>query len=128
MILLDTCAFLWLVNDYSALSPTSINAIKQSNQLFISPISALEITIKHKNGKLKLPNDDVNKWYHACIKHWQLTEFNLNSEILISSAQLPPIHKDPFDRIIVATALKHKAKIITSDTIIPQYPDIDVIW
>lgn len=128
MILLDTCAFLWIINDYTELSPAAVKAVKKSNQLFLSPITALEIAIKYKRGKLKLPTGDAFNWYNDSIVFWNITEKELSSEILMASALLPAIHKDPFDRIIVATALKHNATILTADKIIPQYPNVKVIW
>jgi PIN domain nuclease of toxin-antitoxin system len=128
MILLDTCAFLWLVSDYHKLSSPALEAIEKSSQLLISPISALEITLKYKAGKLLLPDSSVLSWYNESIRYWELTEHKLESDILVNSALLPTIHKDPFDRIIVATALSCGAAIITADEVIPKYPKVNVIW
>lgn len=128
MILLDTCAFLWLVTNYRKLSSAAIDAIENCDRLGVSPITALEIAIKHRTGKITLPHSDASQWYQEVITHWELREEELNSKILIDSALLPMVHKDPFDRIIVATALLQGASIITADETIGRYPDVNVIW
>ncbi len=128
MTLLDTCAFLWIVNDYTRLSKAALKCIKKSHALYISQITVLEIAIKHKTGKLVLPTNNVLDWYNSSLEYWNITETPLNAEILINSTKLPDIHKDPFDRIIIATGKTHKARLITADKIIPQYPGLKVVW
>ena len=128
MILLDTCAFLWLISDYSKIPPDATEAIKKCKGLLLSPITALELAIKHRNGKLFLPTSDILSWYKDAIAYWHINEQTLDSEVLIKSTILPQIHKDPFDRIIIATAIKEKVPLLTSDKTIPRYPNIKVIW
>lgn len=48
--------------------------------------------------------------------------------ILCAAADLPPLHRDPFDRVLVATAMDRGLVLLTSDRVIPTYPGVRVIW
>ncbi len=130
MILLDTCALLWLTQDPGKLSPAAQTAIRQhSDELAVSPISLWEIALKHDLGQLKLTQKiSLEEWYPAVITSYGLHEFPLDAQTLLTSLRLPPIHKDPCDRMIIATALRHNAHIITADQIIPSYPKVRILW
>ncbi|HSI85800.1 MAG TPA: hypothetical protein VK970_18595 [Candidatus Methylacidiphilales bacterium] len=52
----------------------------------------------------------------------------LDTALLCASADLPPLHRDPFDRILVALALRESLVIVTSDRVIPSYPGIQTVW
>jgi PIN domain nuclease of toxin-antitoxin system len=90
-------------------------------------ISAFEIVLKNRLGKLVLPLT-AEEWYHKAIEGYAIEEISVSSAIAVKSASLPFIHKDPCDRIIIATASEHKMPIITADKIIARYPGIKVIW
>lgn len=55
-------------------------------------------------------------------------EIPVDVQVALASTQLPPIHRDPFDRIIIATATKHGMTILTKDRIIPTYPKVKAVW
>ena len=59
---------------------------------------------------------------------YHLLELPVTADIAAKAADLPEIHLDPFDRLIIATAMHHHAPIVTADTTIPSYPGIRVIW
>ena len=67
-------------------------------------------------------------WWNRAVAHHGLGVLSVTDEIALRSTALPPLHADPCDRIIVATAEKHDATIITSDGLIRQYQSITVIW
>ncbi len=128
MILLDTCVLLWLASDQEKLSTKAKNAIeKNSHALFVSAISAFEIAVKYRNGKLELPLPAMD-WFAEALDFHGIREVPVTSSIAISSVQLPLLHNDPCDRIIIATSKLNAMKIVTSDRLISQYDQADVIW
>ena len=130
MLLLDTCALLWLVQDPEQLSARAREAIRKNAQsLAISPISFWEIAIKQAQGHLQfLRGTDLEEWHFEVVASYRLKELPLDAATLIASARLPPIHKDPCDRMIIASALRAKVAIVTADLIIPSYPKVKVCW
>ncbi len=128
MILLDTCSFLWLVSDPYSLSKSAQSMLDEiENKLFVSSISALEIGLKQQKTKLNLPKD-LSLWFNESILQFNMEEIFVNSVISILSSKLPLIHKDPFDRILIATAQIHKLTLLTPDPLIRQYPNVKVEW
>ncbi len=128
MLLLDTCALLWLAADQARLSKPAKNAIREhADRLFVSSITAFEIAIKAKSGKLELPMV-ADAWFEKALRHHGLTEVSVDGAIAAGSVNLPPLHNDPCDRIIIATALRHNMAIVTCDALIAQYKAVKVIW
>ncbi len=128
MILLDTCALLWLAADQDKLSTSAKKAIRDhAGRLFVSSISAFEIAVKARRGKLELPME-AGAWFERALKHHGLTEVAIDGGIAARSVGLPPLHNDPCDRFIIATALHHDMAILTCDNLISQYEEIRVIW
>jgi len=128
MSLLDTCTLLWLAADQEKLSKKALKSIKDNaGNLFISSISAFEIAIKVRRGKIILPMSS-NLWFKKALAHHGIYEISINSDIATSSVDLPLLHNDPCDRLIIATALANSMNIITCDIHIKQYKEIKVIW
>lgn len=128
MILLDTCALLWLVGDQARLSDAARGVLSENRGgLFISAISAFEIGIKHRKGKLELPRDPL-PWFQAATGFHGLVEVSVDGRIAALSTQLPPLHADPCDRIIVATASLLGMTILTPDPLIREYPEAKTAW
>ena len=126
--LLDTCALLAIHHGGAAFSKKVRVLLEAPGSLvFVSAITAFEIGQKHATDKLSLPCE-LSRWFHAVLTQHALSELPLTSALCISAASLPPLHKDPFDRLIIATALLHRLPIITSDKIIPTYPRIKTLW
>src|SRR5687768_12594725 len=104
MLLLDSCTLMWLVDDQSKLSKSAIDCLREERSaLYVSAISASEIAQKHFVGKLRLPLSPES-WFRRALDVHSINEVPITSEIAIAAAELPRIHKDPCDRIIVATA------------------------
>lgn len=129
MILLDTCTLLWIAADQRKISKKAKEIIEiNAGALFVSAISALEIATKSRKGRLKL-SMAVSTWFLKALEFHGIYEIPLTSDIVISSTKLPMLHSDPFDRIIIATAQKQSGmKICTSDKLIQQYKQADVVW
>lgn len=128
MLLLDTCTLLWLAADQDRLSKPAKDAIREhADRLFVSSITAFEIAIKARSGKLELPME-AGAWFEKALRHHGLTEVAVDGAIAAGSVNLPPLHNDPCDRIIIATALRHNMAVVTSDAVIAQYEKVRVIW
>jgi PIN domain nuclease of toxin-antitoxin system len=128
MLLLDTCTILWLAAGSDKLSPKAKKSLlRNCDALFISAITGFEIARKHATGKLDLPMNP-KRWYELALETYGLKEIPVTGEIAIASALLPPLHNDPCDRIIIATAKANNLKIVTCDELIAQYSQIETLW
>jgi PIN domain nuclease of toxin-antitoxin system len=126
-VLLDTCTLLWLADDQNRLSARARDAIAaEAGSLFISSITAFEITTKHRRGALRLPMEPVD-WITEALEHHGIADIPVDWRIAERSASLPLHHKDPADRLIVATAMVTGLAILTPDPLIRAY-DVKVIW
>lgn len=128
MTLLDTHTFVWLASNQKELSAKAAVAIKKDlDSLFISVVTAWEIALLYKKGRLHLalpPPEFVER----AIRHHGVQELPLTREVSMASVSLPDIHNDPFDRILLAEALQHRCRLVTKDATIPLYPGVVTIW
>lgn len=128
MILLDTCALLWLTAEPARLSGPAQRAIRRPGaDVYLSAFSAFELGVKVGKGKLALPMP-LKQWFLAVCGQFGLRELPVTAAIAATAAELPPVHSDPADRIIIATALEHKLTVITPDERIHQYPNVKTLW
>ena len=128
MILLDTCTLLWLVIDPEKLSTPAIHSIaKYAGNIFVSAITGFEIGIKAKNGLLQLPKA-ADLWFTSALTLHGIEVVPITAEIAFASVALPPIHRDPADRFIIATAQYYQYTLITPDQHIHAYPAMHVLW
>ena len=120
--LLDTCTFIWLGTEPDKLSEKVARTIDDpESTLILSDGSAMEITLKWQAGKLVLP-DPPGYWIESQIAAWKLDCRPINRADIYRAGELPDHHRDPFDRLLIAVALNHKATILTPDKAIHQYP------
>ena len=124
--LLDTHTLLWYFENPARLSSEIVRIIDDAgNQIFISPVSFWEIAIKVNSGKLrlKLGFDELLDNIEA----GNFTMVQIENEYFKKLAALPFIHKDPFDRMLISTALAENLTIITTDENIHKY-DVKWVW
>ena len=127
-LLLDTCVLLWLVGDPGRISPRARSQVEQiPNELCISAISAFEIAIKVRKGKLTLPLPPRD-WFHQALLTYGVKELSVSSQIAGLAPEVSVPHADPCDRIIVATAQVHGIPVLTPDHLIRECQDIPIIW
>lgn len=127
MILLDTCTLLWLTMEPEKLSATAAEALAESALVWVSVISVFELAQKHAKGKLLLPLSPL-EWVRMALESHQLRIIPLDLESATGAASLPPIHADPFDRLLVATAIHHDLTLLTPDPHIHSYPNLKTLW
>jgi PIN domain nuclease of toxin-antitoxin system len=127
MILLDTCTLVWIVSDQSQISAVAQAEIRSNaGRLYVSSISAYEIGVKTGKGKLQLPQTP-EIWFQTALKLHGIADAPVTFPIAMLATQLPKLHNDPFDRIIIATALHHGMRLLTPDHLIRSYPSTDVL-
>lgn len=126
-LLLDSCALIWLASEPARLSQTATAAINDpESTLHVSHATLWEITLKHHAGKLLLP-DAPRRWWTEQIEKWGLVELPMTADDLLRGSELPPHHKDPFDRVILAQALLHDLSVVSADRAFPAY-SVRVVW
>lgn len=126
-LLLDTHTFLWWLLNDERLSPTARTAILNvSNQLYLSSASGFEIATKVAVGKLKLPTS-VESFIATGVLNGQIEELAITMRHGCRVERLPLHHRDPFDRLLIATALEEDLTLLTNDTEIQKYP-VKLAW
>lgn len=121
-ILLDTHIFLWYVNGDKSLSNTWRDHIRSlENEVYLSVVSIWETMIKYQLGKLPMPQPPEIYLPTQRTQH-QILSLALDEASVTYLAQLPPLHRDPFDRMLVCQANVHGLSIMTNDNIVRKYP------
>ena len=120
-LLADTHILLWFAIDDPQLSAVHKQAIRDpANLVFFSSVSAAEIAIKYGKGKIDLPQHPSLYVPHLRKQH-QFLELPLEEASSLIRSDLPLLHKDPFDRLLICQALSHGHTHITDDDLILKY-------
>ena len=128
MILLDTCAVLWLDGDRDKFSASALTALRHhADALCVSPVTFMEIGIKLKHQRLTLPLP-FQEWVEKTVERYAFLSIPVSRDIAVTATGLADIHRDPFDRIIIATGKVNRIPVVTADRTFPNYKDIKVIW
>ena len=126
-LLLDTCTFLWIVGGDAALSRRVRAAfVDPANEVFLSAASAWEIAVKHRLGKLPLPAPP-EEFVPAQRAAHGIEAHPVEEEAALHVAKLPNLHRDPFDRMLIAQALVGGLVLATPDEPIRRYP-VRTLW
>ena len=131
MIVLDTHILIWWVDSPQKLSKKTKKAIEEEKSkkgILISSISTFEIYLLIKKGKLELTNYP-DAWLNRIESLPYVRFIPVDNKIAALSVNLPDFtHKDPADRIIIATAMINGATLITSDKKILNYTHVKAVW
>jgi PIN domain nuclease of toxin-antitoxin system len=120
-LLLDTHALLWFLADDPRLSATAKTAIEDlANERWLSPVSLLEIALKNRLGKLPLP-EPFGTMFPADLAAEDIHLLPLEPQHIEPLTTLPLHHKDPFDRLIAATALVEGLRLVSVDPAFDAY-------
>ncbi len=126
-VLLDTHVFLWWITDDPRISPkVSTIMVDGDNDLFLSAASIWEIAIKARLGRLQLPENPDSYLAEQMVSN-AIQSLSITMQHALRVYNLPDIHKDPFDRIIIAQALLEDMPILTKDDYIPRY-GVQTVW
>jgi PIN domain nuclease of toxin-antitoxin system len=125
--LLDTHSFLWFINGDGQLSLKAKDSIADPNSIkYISIASLWEIAIKVNLGKLSLDMAYQDLRHHIIVNGFEILPITFEHTIELSSLEL--LHRDPFDRIIIAQALREKLTVISKDGNFIKYSELKLLW
>lgn len=127
-ILLDTHSFLWWTSQRGArLSQPARDVIgAESSEVLISVVTAWELAIKTSAGRIDLP-EPIDRYLQRRIRRYRLRVLDITLEHALRAASLPALHRDPFDRMLVAQAQVEGIPIVTNDPAMSRY-DVETIW
>ena len=128
--LLDTCTFIWLVSEPRGLSKAALAAIEDGDSVcFLSVISSWEIITKNRLGKLDIDTQGqtLDKFLHDRRFSHELDALGIDEQTVRHLVNLPDIHRDPFDRMLICQAIEHQLVLVTPDPHIQRYP-IKTLW
>lgn len=130
MLLFDTHIWWWVINEPERLSRGAYELISETpnDQRAIASISIWEFAMMVTRGRIRLRISPA-EWLDHATYRTMITVLNLTPRIALDACNLPgKFHRDPADRIIVATARIHQMKLITKDQKIIDYPNVETVW
>lgn len=130
MLLLDSCTLLWWLTDDNALAPAVRDRLGDASvQAFVSVVSMWEIMAKHARGKIGIDSGKgtVFEFLQRAVTTAGFDLIDLRAADVRHVSALPPIHWDPFDRMLICQAIERGLTLVTPDTSIRRYP-IKTFW
>ena len=130
MIVADTHAWLWWISGDAALSPAAkaaLDAALDDARLGVSAISVWEAAMLAKKGRLELALG-IDELVRRCEALPGFRFLPVTPRIALASVALEPLHADPADRLIAATALAHRAALVTKDARLHGLPELASVW
>ena len=126
-LLLDTHAFLWMILGDSRMSDSLRDILRsEEHSVWLSAISIWEIVLKQSQGRLVLPGPGAG--YAANFRRLHhISTLPLEETSAQHLTQLPAVHRDPFDRMLICQAIEHEMTLVTIDAQIRRYP-IKTLW
>jgi PIN domain nuclease of toxin-antitoxin system len=125
--LLDTHVFVWAATDDPRLSAVAREIVRvATNELLLSAASVYELTWKAANGDLSLPGDAAT-WIRTRMQAFSLRPLAVTADHAVSAALLPQLHRDPWDRLLIAQAMAEGIPLVTIDSRIRRY-DVEILW
>jgi len=126
-LLLDTHVFIWWASASENLSEKVLKACTdRRNELFLSVTSAWEMQIKVQLGKLEL-DQSLEELINLQRKTNNIQLLPISFAHILELGNLPSIHGDPFDRLLIAQAIKENLKLVSKDRVFSNYP-VKLLW
>lgn len=122
-LLIDTHILIWILIDDSRLTPKARKLLDKASEIYISTASFWEMAIKQNLGKLDLQLEQV---IEEC-QNLGIQELPVTAEHTLALLGLEPLHKDPFDRLLVAVAKAEPMKLLTADSKVAAYTELAVL-
>lgn len=124
MIVMDTHIWLWWVNEsIDLLGQVRNDLIQYADIVSVSAISCFEVAWLDAHGRIKLPCPRTD-WFEKALGGSDINLLPVTPEIAGIAVDLPEHHRDPQDRIIIATALSHNAQLMSADSKFSKYTEI----
>ena len=129
MILLDTNILLFMTLTPERMSARAKKTVEDASpgELLISSISAWEVAMLVSKKRLELPKPPL-EWFQESIHEFGIRDLVLDTASAARAMELPPIHADPCDRWILATAITFGVPLITADAVMVKYCLVPIIW
>ena len=121
-LLLDTHIALWAVTDSPRLPPRARDAIMAADEVHVSTVSLWEIAIKHALARQQMPVGAAEARQAFVDAGYSMLV--ITPEHVVALEALPPWHRDPFDRLLVAQAISEPLRLVTADAALPRYSDV----
>jgi PIN domain nuclease of toxin-antitoxin system len=121
--LLDTNVVLWLSEDNPRIHQIKSLLLSEETQVFISTVSWWEIAIKIRTGKLPV---DFNHLRFLAQKH-NFSELPITGDYIKTYLELPNLHRDPFDHMLLAQAMSCPMRLITGDSLLAEYSSLVMV-
>lgn len=124
VIVLDSHIWYWWINlEHERLPPDILSNIETAPRVGVSPVSCYELALAHRRGRLELPLPPQD-WLTRALAGSDIELLPLTAEIALRAVRLTERHRDPFDRIIIATALELDARLASVDGHFSAYPEL----
>ena len=125
VIVLDTHIWIWfIIQEFERFPAHWREVIETSTVVGVSPVSCYEVALAQQRGRLQLPCTTA-QWLQEALEPSGITLLPITAQIADKAVNLSPIHKDPFDRLIIATALIYNAKLASIDGLFSKYLELD---
>ena len=121
--LLDTNVIIWLSENNPRINQIKPLLLSTEAEVFISPVSYWEIAIKVRTGKLKANVDELR----SNAKKHDFSELPITSNYIKAYLELPDLHKDPFDHMLLAQAITCPMRLITGDSLLADYSPLVMV-
>jgi PIN domain nuclease of toxin-antitoxin system len=126
-ILLDTAAFWWIATGSSRLSRRAAEAVANpANEISLNPVSIWELVVKNQIGKLPTPAP-IGELLTKTLQAKWIRPLPLTHAAVLKLPELPPLHCDPFDRMLICQALDAGMTLVTPDEQVQAYP-VATLW
>lgn len=125
IIILDTHIWIWFITQEFERFPSHWREVIETSEIVgISPVSCYEVALAQQRGRLQLPCT-VELWLQEALEPSGIILFPITAQIAYQAVNLSPVHKAPFDRLIISTALVYQAKLASIDHLFSQYSELD---
>lgn len=127
-LLLDTHVLLWYSITPEKIPDRTLLALRNSeNQIYVSSMTAWEISIKYNLGKLPEAKSLVENYSQRLVEY-RFTELPFYTHHALLAGRLEALHKDPFDRALAAQALSHKLTVVSQDEAFKTFSELNILW
>ena len=124
MIVLDTHIWIWYISENFHRFPSAwLDQITGEDLVGVSGICCYEIALAYSRNRLEIDMPLMN-WFQDALDTSGISLLPITPEISTQAVNLSPIHKDPFDRLIIATALVYDAKLASVDSCFKEYTEL----